>query len=157
MVDEKLVEDDDPSLPIEFIAEDVSFPPFFDEQKVFVWLTNIVTQRGSKIIHINYIFCSDEYLLGINQKYLNHDFYTDIITFPFQQGKRLESDIFISLERVAENATDNDVSYQDELLRVMAHGVLHLLGLKDKEDTDIARMRHEEDLAIQAYHKIIVP
>ncbi|HMS69879.1 MAG TPA: rRNA maturation RNase YbeY [Saprospiraceae bacterium] len=157
MVDEELVEDDQPSLPIEFIAEDVSFPPFFDEQKSLEWLTAIVSLFGSKIIHINYIFCSDEYLLDINQKYLSHDYYTDIITFPFQQGKRLESDIFISLERVAENATDNDVSYQDELLRVMAHGVLHLLGLKDKEDADIMRMRQEEDLAIQAYYKLVVP
>lgn len=155
MMQFELEKEEDQVSPIEFVEEDVTLPSFFEEEKILIWLNELVVHHGSSIVQLTYIFCSDEYLLDINKSYLSHDYYTDIITFPFQQGKKLESDIFISLDRVKDNATLNEVSYQDELLRVMSHGVLHLLGMKDKEEEDVLKMRAEEDKAILSYHKIL--
>ncbi|HRD08546.1 MAG TPA: rRNA maturation RNase YbeY, partial [Saprospiraceae bacterium] len=104
------------------------------------------------LVQINYIFCSDDYLLQINQEYLQHDYYTDIITFPYQQGKNIESDIFISLDRVRENAAEfADGDYARELLRVIAHGLLHLSGYGDKTDEEALKMRAAENKAIESY------
>lgn len=135
-----------------FHAEDVEMPAFFNESKTIDWLHSLAKEHKAEIVNLNYIFCSDEYLLSINQEYLQHNYYTDIITFPYQQGQKLESDIFISLDRVQENA-DNYASgdYQKELLRVMAHGLLHLTGLADKTDQDVKKMREAENNAIQSY------
>jgi rRNA maturation RNase YbeY len=101
---------------------------------------------------LNYIFCDDAYLLTINQTYLQHDNYTDIITFDYTVGKVLSGDIYISIERVSENSVSYQVSLQDELLRVMAHGLLHLVGYKDKEQKHIAEMRKKEDEKIKMFH-----
>ncbi len=107
---------------------------------------------------LNFIFCPDNYLLEINRKYLKHDYYTDIITFPYQQHpEALEADIYISIDRVKENATNLGVSFQDELLRVIIHGVLHLLGYKDKSPEDLARMRDMEEQCLQRYREAFNP
>jgi probable rRNA maturation factor len=137
---------------IDFHFEDIAHPSFFDDVKAILWIDKIVEKYNSKIIGINYIFCSDEYLLDINKTHLNHDYYTDIITFPYREGKEIESDIFISLDRVADNAQAYGVTYEQELLRVIAHGVLHLVGFKDKSSDDEKAMRIAEDEAIALYN-----
>jgi len=135
-----------------FHAEDIDLPVFFDEARIESWLKNLASTLGVTLVQLNYIFCSDEYLLQINQEYLQHDYYTDIITFPYQQGKNIESDIFISLDRVRENATEfADGDYARELLRVIAHGLLHLSGYGDKTDEEALKMRAAENKAIESY------
>ena len=98
------------------------------------WLSRVIVSESKLEGDLNYIFCDDEYLLGINQQYLNHDTYTDIITFGYCDGDTISGDIFISVERVKDNAQEYSVSFEEELHRVMVHGVLHLLGYKDKSD-----------------------
>ena len=98
------------------------------------WVSKIVTTEGYSIGDLNYIFCYDCYLLEINQKYLRHDTLTDIITFDYTTGKTMSADIYISTERVQENAVSYQVTFENELLRVMSHGILHLAGYKDKKD-----------------------
>ena len=99
---------------------------------------------------INYVFCDDKYLLKINQHFLNHDTYTDIISFDNSMGNELHGDIFISTERVRENAIIFEVSFEEELRRVLVHGVLHLCGYKDKtkEESDLMRSKEDEKLAM---------
>lgn len=115
------------------------------------WLSRLAASEGYKIGDINYIFCDDEYLLGINQQYLQHDTYTDIITFDYVEGKVLSGDIYISTERVRENARIYHVDFENELKRVLSHGVLHLCGYKDKTETDAAQMREKENFAISLF------
>lgn len=116
------------------------------------WITNIIGSENYLLNRIDYIFCDDEYLLNINQKYLNHDSYTDIITFDYTEGKNIAGDIFISIERVKENADKFEVDFLDELHRVMSHGVLHLLGYSDKSDEDVVLMRNKEDEKMKLFH-----
>lgn len=124
-----------------------------DNEKAFIsWLSEIVASEQFLMGDVNFIFCNDEYLLKVNQEYLNHDTYTDIITFDYSEGKTLHGDVFISIERVKENALSFQVSFQDELLRVMSHGVLHLSGYKDKSDKDAALMRKKEDEKMAMFH-----
>ena len=135
-----------------FHTEDISLPDFFDSARIASWLKKLANTLGVTLVQINYIFCSDDYLLQINQEYLQHDYYTDIITFPYQQGKNIESDIFISLDRVRENAAEfADGDYARELLRVIAHGLLHLSGYGDKTDEEAVKMRAAENKAIESY------
>ena len=115
------------------------------------WLKELAALEGYKIGDINYIFCDDEYLLGVNQQYLQHDTYTDIITFDYVEGKILNGDIYISTERVRENAWIYQVDFENELKRVLSHGVLHLCGYKDKTDADAAQMREKENFAISLF------
>lgn len=103
---------------------------------------------------ISYIFTDDESLLKINKQYLNHNTYTDIITFDYSEVKTVSGDIFISIDRVQENAAKFGVSFEDELLRVIIHGVLHLCGYKDKTKTDADRMRLKENASLLLYKKI---
>jgi len=139
-------------MAIEYQKEEVEFDlPNVDH--LTNWLMAISESKQKKISLINYIFCSDEYLLAINKEYLNHDYYTDIITFPYKQGKEIESDIFISIDRVTENAMTFDTSFEKELLRVMSHGLLHLLGYKDNTEEDINEMRENEEKAIEMFYK----
>ena len=98
-----------------------------------LWIGKMVQSKNKKIGDVNYIFCDDAYLLEINLQYLKHDNYTDIITFDYCEGDVLNGDIFISVERVRENAQQYSVTFQEELVRVMAHGILHLCGYKDKK------------------------
>ncbi len=109
------------------------------------WIEKIIASEGKELGEINYIFCNDEYLHRINVEYLDHDTLTDIITFDYTEGDVLSSDIFISVERVADNANDFKVSFETELLRVMAHGILHLCGYKDKTEPDSQLMRQKEE------------
>jgi rRNA maturation RNase YbeY len=115
------------------------------EQEYSLWVSKVIKSEGFKEGEINYIFCDDAYLLDINQKYLNHDTLTDIISFDYAVGKELHGDIYISVERVKENAKDFEVDFKEELKRVMVHGVLHYCGYKDKTDEDKKLMRSKED------------
>jgi len=116
------------------------------------WIARICTSENAVVKELNYIFCDDAYLIEINKKYLGHDNYTDIITFDYTEHKIVSGDIYISIERVAENSLTYGVSLENELLRVMAHGVLHLLGYKDKGDTHIELMRKKEEEKINLFH-----
>lgn len=116
------------------------------------WISDIIMSENKTEGDINYIFCNDDFLLNINQQYLNHDTFTDIISFDYSVGNELHGDIFISTERVTENAVEFGVSYQNELLRVMAHGVLHYCGYKDKTESDEQIMRSKEDEKINMFH-----
>ena len=118
------------------------------------WLATIAKQEGYTIGDLNYIFCDDAYLLKINLEYLNHDTLTDIITFDYVENKVLNGDIFISIERVTENSKLFSVPFDQELLRVLSHGLLHLCGYKDKSDEDAAIMRSKEDSSIQLFSTV---
>ncbi|MEY8849477.1 rRNA maturation RNase YbeY [Psychroserpens sp. XS_ASV72] len=117
------------------------------------WISSVIDQEGFKEGDINYIFCDDDYLHDINLKYLNHDTLTDIISFDYSVGKSLHGDIFLSVERVADNANDFGVEFIQELKRVMIHGVLHYCGYKDKTDDEKALMRQKEDFYINQFSK----
>ena len=116
------------------------------------WLSEVITSENKTEGEINYIFCDDDYLLEINQQYLDHDTLTDIISFDYSIGNDLHGDIFISIDRVKENALDFNVSFQEELKRVMVHGVLHYCGYKDKSERDEKLMRQKEDEKIMMFH-----
>ena len=116
------------------------------------WIARIIESEEYLIGEINYIFCDDEYLHTINVQYLNHDTLTDIISFDYTEGKVISGDIFISTERVYDNAIDFNVSFNEELKRVMAHGVLHYCGYKDKSDSDVQIMRQKEEEKINLFH-----
>lgn len=130
---------------INFFSEDIDFD-IENPSQVAAWIFSIIDHYGHELGEINYIFCSDEYLLEINQRHLDHDTYTDIITFPLHQdGMPIMSDIFISIDRIKENAVEHAVTFRDELHRVMAHGVLHMVGENDKDDASKKEMRAAED------------
>ncbi|MFT7298920.1 MAG: putative rRNA maturation factor [Sphingobacteriales bacterium] len=133
-------------MAIQFFNEDIDFK-LLSPQKSTAWITKAVEIFGFDLEEINYIFCSDEHLLNINKEYLNHDYYTDIITFDNSppDSPIIFSDIFISIDRVADNAKDQNINFEDELDRVMIHGLLHLLGLKDKTEEEEKKMRSTED------------
>ena len=116
------------------------------------WLSKVISSENKKEGEINYIFCDDDYLVEINQQYLNHDTLTDIISFDYSIGNELHGDIFISIERVRENAIDFNVLFEEELKRVLAHGVLHYCGYKDKTEEDEKTMRLKEDEKIKMFH-----
>lgn len=123
-----------------------------NETKYSEWVTEIVDSENKSEGEINYIFCDDAYLHEINMKYLDHDTYTDIISFDYTMGNLISGDIFISVERVKENATEYNVSFENELLRVMSHGVLHYCGYKDKSESEATLMRSKEEEKIQMFH-----
>jgi len=122
--------------------------------KINDWIIHTVEQENKELVHINYIFCSDEYLHKINVEYLNHDYYTDIITFDnSEKSEKIEGDIYISVDRVKENSDENGIPFIDEVRRVMIHGVLHLVGFHDKTDSEQLLMREKENayLSLPAY------
>jgi rRNA maturation RNase YbeY len=123
-----------------------------NEELYSLWISNVILSENKKEGDINYVFCNDDFLLNINQKYLNHDTYTDIISFDYSVGNELHGDIFISIERVLENASQYEVSFNEELLRVMSHGILHYCGYKDKSETDELTMRNKEEEKIKMFH-----
>lgn len=116
------------------------------------WIESIVKSEGKILGEINYIFCDDEYLHQINVQYLDHDTLTDIISFDYTEGDIISGDIFLSVERVQDNANDFQVSFEEELKRVMSHGVLHYCGYKDKSEADEQLMRTKEEEKIQMFH-----
>ena len=124
-----------------------------DNEEAFAdWLSAVIVSENKNEGEINYIFCDDEYLHKINVEYLNHDTLTDIISFDYTVGNELNGDIFVSVERVADNAKDFNVSFEEELKRVLAHGILHYCGYKDKSDADAELMRSKEDEKIAMFH-----
>ncbi|WP_445733408.1 rRNA maturation RNase YbeY [Mariniflexile sp.] len=116
-----------------------------NEEQLANWIANVISSEGYKLEEVNFIFCDDEYLLKLNVEFLNHDTLTDIISFDYSVGKLIQGDIFISVERVADNANDFNVSMLEELHRVMVHGILHYCGYKDKSEADEKMMRQKED------------
>lgn len=116
------------------------------------WLQLVIKSEGKKEGEINYIFCDDDYLHKINVEYLQHDTLTDIISFDYSVGNELNGDIFISVERVKENALDFNVEFSVELKRVLVHGILHYCGYKDKSESDEVIMRNKEDEKIALFH-----
>ena len=130
---------------IGFFEEGISYK-LKNKTQVRQWIKDTIHAEGFTLGELSYIFCSDEYLLGINQQYLNHDTYTDIITFDNSEGEgSITGDIFISIDRIYENAAKFNQSVVDELHRVIIHGVLHLLGYKDKTPEDNKAMTKKED------------
>lgn len=123
-----------------------------DESKYETWIDEIIESEEKGAGEINYIFCDDDYLHNINMQYLDHDTLTDIISFDYCIGDLISGDIFISVERVRDNAQDFEVSFHDELLRVMAHGVLHYCGYKDKSEDDARLMRSKEQEKMLMFH-----
>jgi rRNA maturation RNase YbeY len=118
---------------------------FFYKKLLFSWIYSLINHEKVILGEINYIYCNDEYLLMMNNKYLNHNFYTDIITFNYVKKSNISGDIFISLDRIKENALKWGVSFEKELYRVMIHGILHLLSYKDKYHTDKFIMKDKEN------------
>ncbi|WP_158728041.1 MULTISPECIES: rRNA maturation RNase YbeY [unclassified Flavobacterium] len=123
-----------------------------NEDSYATWLSAVIVSENKKEGEINYIFCDDEYLHKINLEYLNHDTLTDIISFDYSIGNELNGDIFISIERVQDNSNDFEVSFDQELKRVLAHGILHYCGYKDKSDSESLLMRKKEDEKIVMFH-----
>jgi len=129
---------------ISFFYEETNFT-LPQANKLKAWLKSIIQREEFELELINYIFCSDEYLLSLNVEYLNHDTYTDIITFDYTEGVQLEGDVYISVDRVNENAAQLNVSFNQEINRVMVHGLLHMMGYKDKSPSQKNQMRSKED------------
>jgi probable rRNA maturation factor len=130
-----------------FEREDIDFQ-LRKEDKTKDWILKIIEKEDKELIQLTYIFCSDAYLLQINKEYLNHDTYTDIITFPYLSPPHIEGDIFISIDRIKENAQEFNTTFDEELRRVMIHGVLHLCGYPDKTEEETALMRVKEAEAL---------
>lgn len=130
---------------IDVYFEDVSENPELTADFYEAWLSEVVAVENKKLGDITLIFCSDDYLLKVNQEYLEHDYYTDIITFDYSEDDFLSGDLFISFDRVKENAGINNVSFFNELNRVVVHGVLHLCGYKDKSEEEEKLMREKEN------------
>jgi rRNA maturation RNase YbeY len=129
---------------ISFHSESISFS-LDTPNDTLIWISNAIKKEGKNIGEINYVFCSDEYLHKINLEYLDHDTYTDIITFNYCEEDIISADIFISVDRVQENSKLFKVSFNNELHRVIVHGILHLLGYDDKSEEDKNVMRAKED------------
>jgi probable rRNA maturation factor len=141
-------------MAVNFFTEDIKFN-LPNKLKRKAWLNNLAKTEGFKISELSYIFCSDEYLHKMNLDYLDHDTFTDIITFDNSEEERIiEGDIFISIERVRENAKSLNLSEEIELSRVISHGLFHLMGFKDKTKTQILEMREKEESAIELFEKI---
>lgn len=126
----------------------VEFPAFFSEKQADTWLEAIAAHYGKRLGDLNYIFCDDEYILSVNRQYLQHDYYTDVITFDYSHGNILSGDVFISLDTVRSNADLFAVTYEEEFHRVLCHAVLHLIGFKDKTEPDSAQMRQNENICL---------
>ena len=141
-------------IQIYFFSEDTAFE-LTNSNAVVRWIKEVLLVEQKQLNQVNYIFCSDEYLLGINVAYLNHDTFTDIITFPYHSTPEsaIEGDIFISIDRVRENAKTFGNPFDDELLRVIIHGILHLCGYKDKTPEDAKLMREKENSSLELFEK----
>ncbi|WP_281991496.1 rRNA maturation RNase YbeY [Aquimarina aggregata] len=123
-----------------------------NEDRISSWISEVISSENKEEGDISFIFCDDEYLLKLNKEFLNHDTYTDIISFDNSLGNELNGDIFISTERVFENAKKFKVSEINEMSRVIVHGILHLCGYKDKSDEEAALMRNKEDEKLLLFH-----
>ena len=148
---------DFPDLPPDALEPSISFHTesldfsLAEEDQVATWLSALLAQEGASLGEIAIVFCSDNYLHRLNVEHLSHDTYTDIITFPYSTPPLITGDLFISVERVADNARTRGIEFAEELRRVMAHGVLHLIGYGDKQPEEIKVMREKEDFYLQRY------
>ena len=140
-------------MAIVYNAEHVNKPKL-KYRVVSKWLKQVVLKFGYITGNMTYVFCSDEYLKEINSKYLNHDYYTDIVTFDYKEGNIISGDMFISVDRVIENSVVYKCNLEDEFLRVIVHGVLHLVGLNDSNETEKLTMREKENECIFMYKEI---
>ena len=122
-----------------------------EKNKIRLWIVNAIKNEGKKTGDITYIFCSDNYLLQMNQQYLQHDDYTDVITFDYTEGDRVSGDIFISYERILDNSSILATKLEDELHRVMIHGIMHLCGYKDKKTEERANMTVKENQYLELF------
>ncbi|TDQ32807.1 rRNA maturation RNase YbeY [Zeaxanthinibacter enoshimensis] len=123
-----------------------------NEEKYTEWLEKVVASEEYELDSLNYIFCSDEELLGINKQHLGHDYYTDIITFEYGEENVIFSDIFISIDRIKDNAVDLNLEVDEELRRVMCHGLLHMMGYSDKTEKEKVTMRGKENEKMEMFH-----
>jgi probable rRNA maturation factor len=137
---------------IRFIAEEVELPELH-EHSISRWIKETASVYGKKTGEIVYIFCTDKRILEVNKQYLQHDYYTDIITFDYSEGTIISGDIFISIETVDSNATEFKVSFAEELKRIMIHGILHLCGQDDKTPELRSEMTQKENSALEMYCK----
>jgi probable rRNA maturation factor len=137
---------------IQYIAEEVNLP-VLPKQKINNWIKAVAASYDKKAGDIAYIFCSDERILEINKQYLNHDYFTDIITFDYSEGSIISGDIFISVDTVQSNAGEFGVSFEAELLRIIIHGILHLCGEDDKTPELRIEMTKKENSALEKYTK----
>ncbi len=131
---------------INFLSEGIKFKPK-NQNKLRSWVKAIIASEGQSLSSLVYVFCKDSYLLTINQDYLKHKTLTDIITFDYSEGS-LDGEIYISIERIRENATKFEKPFEDELHRVMIHGVLHILGFSDKSLSQKSTMRKKEEACL---------
>jgi probable rRNA maturation factor len=123
-----------------------------NEEAVATWLSSVIVSENKTEGEINYIFCDDEYLHKINVEYLDHDTLTDIISFDYTMGNEISGDVFVSVERVLDNSKDYNTSFDEELKRVLVHGVLHYCGYKDKSEADETLMRSKEEEKLAMFH-----
>lgn len=134
-------------MAISFSTYDVSYD-IREKSKIIKWIVEVIENEGFKVGDINFIFCSDEYILQTNRKFLNHDYTTDIISFDYSSRRKISGDIIISIPTVTQNAERFSVSFYQEILRVIVHGVLHLMGYKDGTDDEKEKMRQAENLSL---------
>jgi probable rRNA maturation factor len=120
-----------------------------EKRKIKSWIKQTVEKRGKRLGDISYIFSTDDYVLSINKQFLSHDYYTDIITFDYDEKDIVSGDIFISIDRIKDNSQKFATSFEEELHRVIIHGVLHLLGEKDKSEQESKKMREQEDKCLK--------
>lgn len=137
---------------IRFSADSIEMP-VLDERQTGRWIKAVAADYGFSVGNINYIFCSDERELEVNRQFLGHDYYTDIITFDYTAGQTLNGDIFISLDTVRSNAEQLGIDFEDELKRILIHGVLHLTGQGDKTPESKEQMTRKENLALEKLKK----
>ena len=140
---------------IRFQVIDVMMPNL-DFGRVREWIEMVVEHGGRRVGELYYLFCSDEALLDINQRRLGHDFYTDIVTFPMSEDMVLSSEFCLSLDRIAENSLNFGRPFESELLRVIIHGVLHLMGFDDHTDEERAQMRSKEEECLDLYYNNLI-
>ena len=138
-------------MAIYFSSENIKFD-LRGKLKVKKWITDLIKAQNKKVGDISYLFCDDAYLIEVNRTYLDHDTYTDIITFDYVEGDTISGDILISVERVKENAQLFNTTFDQELHRVIIHGVLHLLGQGDKTEAETAQMRNKEEAALALWN-----
>ena len=138
-------------MAISFFTEGAAQMPEIKKTEIRNWVKQVAQMHNKRVGEVSYIFCDDEKILEVNRQYLQHDYYTDIITFDYTEGKKISGDIVISLDTVRSNAEDAGCTFQQELCRILIHGVLHLTGQDDKAPDTKAEMTRKEDLALASF------
>lgn len=137
-----------------FYKEGIQYPSFFSDKFVCNWLKKIAIHYSKTLGSLSFVFCDDEYILSVNRQYLQHDYYTDVITFDYCQKDTLSGDIFISLDTVKSNAEQFGTDYYEEFHRVICHSILHLIGFKDKTEPDSKVMRANENICLELLKEV---